>query len=111
MQNRESFFDIQLFSVGVHSPKNSKKERVNTLSYIIIYSILTVKPGFAGQIHAQALKGPLIHIGQNHGRMDLTTTELIQLLHSLFRLGIGGCADRKGDQHLIGMQSGLRLPK
>ena len=47
----------------VHRLKFIQKGRAYALPYIIIYSILAVEPGFAGEIHAQTLESTLIYLG------------------------------------------------
>ena len=64
---------------------------------------------FAGQVHAQALEGLFIHLGKDHRGVDLTATESAQLIHRLFRSGIGSSADGQSDQHFIGMQPGVAV--
>jgi len=63
--------------------------------------------GLAGQINAQFLKGLLVYLRKDHRGMHLTARKLIKLLQRPCRKRRGCRADRKHDQYLIGMQSGI----
>ena len=43
--------------------------------------------------------------------MNIAAPELAQLLHSQFGRGIGGSADRQGNQYLVGMEPGIPVAK
>ena len=61
--------------------------------------------GLAGKVDAQLAEGLLINPGKDDGGMGLQPFEFFQLLHCQFGPLIGGGANGKSDQNLIGMQA------
>lgn len=68
---------------------------------------LTLIPGFAGEVHAQAFEGALIHLGQDHGGVDIAASQLTQLIHGQFGDRVGGGGDGQGNEGLIGVKPGI----
>ena len=64
---------------------------------------------FAGQVHAQTLKGLFVGRGEDNGGMDVATTKFGELLHGQLCRGVGGGADGQGDEDLIGVQTGIAV--
>lgn len=60
-----------------------------------------------GEIDAQLAEYVFIYLGQDDGGVGLTAPELGKLIHSQLGSGIGGCADGKGDEDFIGVQTGI----
>lgn len=61
--------------------------------------------GLAGEAHSQLLEDVLVDGGEYHGRVDLAVVEQRQGVECLFCHRIGDGADRKRDQHLVGVES------
>ena len=76
---------------------------------ILFFWILCLILGFAGQIHAQTLENLFIHSGEDHRRVNLAATQFTQLLHSLLCHGICHRADRKRNEGLVRMESGIAI--
>ena len=93
------------YRLSANSQPHTTRERQDAPLQCCVY--LSLELGLAGQVDAQALEGLLVDCRQDHRGMDLAATELVQLLHGLFRCGVSGCTDGKGDQHFVGVQPGI----
>ena len=60
--------------------------------------------GVEGDVHAQALEGILVRLGEDHAGVGLAAVELLELLDGRGGGGRGGRADRQSDQHLVDVQ-------
>ena len=54
---------------------------------------LSLESGLAGEIHTQSLEGSLVHLGKNHGGVDIAASQLAQLVHGELGNGVGGGGD------------------
>ena len=54
---------------------------------------LSLESGLAGEIHTQSLEGSLVHLGKNHGGVDIAASQLAQLVHGELGNGVGGSGD------------------
>ena len=78
----------------------------NALSAFCILSLSLIS-GLAGQVHAKALEGSFVHLGQNHGGVDIAASQLAQLVHGVLCHGVGGSGDGQSDEGLVGVQTGV----
>ena len=79
----------------------------NAFWHSAFYISLTLISGFAGEVHAQALEGPLVHLGQDHGGVDIAASQLAQLIHGEHGNGVGGGGEGQGDEGLVGVEPGI----
>ena len=68
---------------------------------------LSLISGLAGEIHAQSLEGPLVHLGQNHGGVNIAASQFAQLVHGELGNGVGGGRDGQGNEGLVGVEPGI----
>ena len=57
------------------------------------------------KLDAKLFKGIDIHLGKHDGGVYLTVGKFWKLGQRLFCIGIGGCADGKGNQHFVSVQT------
>ena len=65
----------------------------NAKRHSAFYILLSLISGLAGEIHTQTLEGPLVHLGQDYGGVDIAASQLAQLIHGELGNGVGGSGD------------------
>ena len=60
----------------------------------------------ACQVDAELFENARVDLGEDHGRMNLQTLEMLELIDGCLGIGIMNARDSEGDQQLIEMQKG-----
>ena len=73
----------------------------------MVFAVLLLIDGIAGQIHAQFVQRVAVHTGQNHRGVDIAALQLGQLGQRRGGVGVVGRRAGQRDQQFIGMQPGI----
>ena len=76
-------------------------------AFCILHVQSALETGLAGQVHAKALEGALVHLRQDHGGVDIAASQLTQLVHGELGNGVCGSGDGQGNEGLVGVETGI----
>ena len=93
LPNSQSEYHLDKVQISLRSNITRRKANITKAHSEECALISSFKSGLAGQVDAQPLKYLFVHLGEDHRRMDLTTTKIAQLLHRPFRHRIGHCTN------------------
>ena len=71
--------------------------------------LLCLVYGRAGKIDAQLLDHRLVHLRKNNGGVSLAVSELFQLLHGDLCILVGNRTNRKSNEKLVYVQTGIMV--